>query len=273
MADSTTSGGRWATLGARVVTAAVGVPLLVVVVIVGQWPLFVLTWILALVGSAEFSSLLRLRQLDLPVWAIGPLTTGFLGGAVFHWPMWPLVAGLFFLAALFGLGGTDNQRGFITGMGALFGALYLGGLFGYLIRLRALPHGAPATLFVFAVVWCTDAAAYFVGRAYGRHVLLPRVSPGKTWEGSLAGLGAGLAVAAGIFVATGHPLVLGALVGAAVSVAGQIGDLVESNFKRFAGAKDSGAVLPGHGGVLDRFDSALFALPAAYYLLKGLGLG
>jgi phosphatidate cytidylyltransferase len=272
MADST-NGGRWAALGRRVVTAAVGAPLLLVVVWLGRWPLWVLTWLLALVGSMEFSGLLRLRELDLPVWAIGTLTTGFLAGTIFHWPMWPLVAALFFLAALFGLGGSDNQRGFLTGVSALFGALYIGGLFGFLLRLRESSHGLLATVFVFVVVWVTDAAAYFAGRSFGRHPLLPRVSPGKTWEGSLTGLLAGVAVAALLFAATHRGLGEGALVGAAVSVAGQIGDLVESNFKRFVGAKDSGTVLPGHGGVLDRFDSALFALPAAYYLLKGIGLG
>jgi phosphatidate cytidylyltransferase len=243
------------------------------VVIIGRWPLWLLTWALALVGSAEFSHLLRHRELDLPVWAIGTLTTGFLVGTVFHWPMWPLVAGLFFLAALFGLGGTDNQRGFLTGVSALFGALYLGGLFGFLIRLRQAPHGVEATIFVLVVVWVTDAAAYFAGRTLGRHPLLPRVSPGKTWEGSVAGLLGGVAVAALLFGVEHQAPGTGALVGGAVSVAGQIGDLVESNFKRFVGAKDSGSVLPGHGGVLDRFDSALFALPAAYYLLKGIGLG
>jgi phosphatidate cytidylyltransferase len=270
---ASTSPGRWAALGRRVATAAVGAPLLLAVVWLGQWPLWVLTWLLALVGSAEFSALLRYRELDLPVWAIGTLTTGFLAGVVFHWPMWPLVVGLFFLAAMFGLGGTDNQRGFLTGVSALFGALYLGGLFGFLVVLRQQANGIAATFFVLLVVWATDAGAYFAGRAWGRRALLPRVSPGKTWEGSLAGLVCGVGIGALLFAADGHLASSGALAGGVVSVAGQIGDLVESNFKRFVGAKDSGTVLPGHGGVLDRFDSALFALPAAYYLLKGMGLG
>ncbi len=254
-------------------TAAVGAPLLVVLLWVGDWPLWLLTWALALVGSAEFSGLLRHRKLDLPVWGIGALTTGFLAGAVFHWPLWPLVVALFFLAALLGLGGADNLRGFLTGVCALFGALYLGGLLAFLIRLRQEPSGFAATLYVFVVVWTTDAAAYFVGHARGRHPLLPRVSPGKTWEGSLAGLVVGAGISTALFAVAGHSPWLGLLAGMGISVAGQIGDLVESNLKRFVGAKDSGAILPGHGGVLDRFDSALFALPAAYYLLRGMGLG
>ena len=260
-------------MGRRIGTAAVGAPLLVLFLWIGEWPLWLLTWALALVGSAEFSALLRRRKLDLPVWGIGALTTGFLAGAAFHWPMWPLVIGLFFLAALLGLGGSDNLRGFLTGVSALFGALYLGGLFSFLIRLRQERIGLAATLYVFVVVWLTDATAYFVGRSLGRHALLPRVSPGKTWEGSLAGLVVGSLVGGILFWLDHHSPGSGVIAGAAVSVAGQIGDLVESNFKRFVGAKDSGSVLPGHGGVLDRFDSALFALPAAYYVLRGMGLG
>jgi len=264
--------GRWATLRPRVLTAAVGTPLLLAVLWAGRWPLWALTWALALVGSAEFSAMLKKRELDLPFWAIGSLTAGVLLDSLLRWPLWPVLLGLFFLAALYGLGGTDNQRGFMTGESALFGALYIGGLMSYLIRLRELPHGFLVVVFVLAVVWLNDAGAYFIGRRFGRHRLLPRVSPGKTWEGSLGGLAVGLAAAVLLALVVGRSAGLGIVAGLVVSLAGQIGDLVESNFKRFVGAKDSGGVLPGHGGVLDRFDSALFALPAAYYFLKGIGL-
>jgi phosphatidate cytidylyltransferase len=264
--------GRWATLRPRVLTAAVGTPFLIGVLWIGQWPLWILTWALALVGSAEFSAMLKKRDLDLPFWGIGSLTAGVLLDSLLHWPLWPVMLGLFFLAALYGLGGSDNQRGFMTGESALFGAIYIGGLMSYLIRLRQLPHGFFIVLFVMAVVWLNDAGAYFIGRRFGRHRLLPRVSPGKTWEGSLGGLVVGLLVAVLFAVIVGRNPWTGLLAGLVVSVAGQVGDLVESNFKRFVGAKDSGGVLPGHGGVLDRFDSALFALPAAYYFLKGIGL-
>lgn len=271
MAASNNSG-RWAALGKRFATAAVGGPLLLVIVWIGQWPLWALTWILALIGSAEFSGLLRHRNLDLPIWGIGAFTTGVLAGNAFHWRLWPVVVALFFLSALLGLGGSDNQRGFLTGVAALFGGLYLGGLFSFLIRLRDLPNGFNVSLYVFFIIWATDAAAYFAGQSWGRHPLLPRVSPGKTWEGALSGVLVG-AIAGLVFSGLiQSPLSTGALVGGLLSIAGQVGDLVESNLKRFVGAKDSGVLLPGHGGVLDRFDSALFAMPAAYYLLRGIGL-
>jgi phosphatidate cytidylyltransferase len=264
--------GRWSQLTPRLVTAGLGAPFLVALLWIGGWPLWALTWALALVGSAEFSGLLKLREMDLPVWAIGSLTTGVLLDSALRWPLWPVLLALFFLASLYGLGGSDNQRGFMTGVSALFGAIYLGGLFSYLLQVRRLPHGFWLTFFVFAVVWLNDAGAYFIGRRFGRHRLLPRVSPGKTWEGSLGGLAVGLVTAVGLGRVLGFAWEPALLAGAVVSVAGQLGDLVESNFKRFVGAKDSGGLLPGHGGVLDRFDSALFALPAAYYFLKGIGL-
>ncbi|MCL5967672.1 MAG: phosphatidate cytidylyltransferase [Firmicutes bacterium] len=264
--------GRWTSLRPRILTAAIGTPLFIGIVWVGAWPLWALTWAMALVGSAEFSTMLKKRDLDLPFWGIGSLTAGVLLDSLLHWPLWPVLLALFFLAAIYGLGGSDNQRGFMTGESALYGAVYIGGLMSYLIRLRDLPHGFFIVFFVLAVVWLNDAGAYFIGRRFGRHRLLPRVSPGKTWEGSLGGLVCGLLVAVIYAFIVGQSLSTGLLAGLVVSVAGQMGDLVESNFKRFVGAKDSGGVLPGHGGVLDRLDSALFALPAAYYFLKGIGL-
>jgi len=272
MAATGERNGRWGALRRRFVTAGVGGPVLLAIVWLGGWPLWALTWVLALVMSFEFSGLLFRRKLELPVWAIGTLATGILAAVALGWSMMPVIVGLFFLAALFGLGGDDNQRGFMTGQSALFGALYIGGLVSFLPQIRGLPHGLPLTVFVLLTVWATDAAAYFVGNSYGRHRMVPRVSPGKTWEGSLAGLGGGMV--AGLLLSTWLVGALGPglVVAIGIAVASQLGDLVESNLKRFVDAKDAGAILPGHGGVLDRLDSALFALPAAYYLLRGMGL-
>ncbi len=130
-----------------------------------------------------------------------------------------------------------------------------------------------AVLYLFAIVWGCDSFAYYTGRALGRHKLAPRVSPNKTWEGSSGGLvGATLIGAAGgawwLLPEIG-PL-WGAAAGALASSAGQIGDLVESLWKRGAGVKDSGAFLPGHGGFYDRIDSLLFAGPVLAGLLAAL---
>jgi phosphatidate cytidylyltransferase len=156
------------------------------------------------------------------------------------------------------------------------GVLYIAGLLGHLILLRVLPGGPNLVLFVLAVTWLTDSAAYFGGRAWGKHALAPRVSPNKTIEGALSGFG-------GALVATwlGGWLWLPELtVSDIVSLAlllgglGQIGDLVESKIKRVAGVKDSGRWIPGHGGLLDKIDSLVFTAPTFYYYLvwfKGYG--
>ncbi|MCY0865014.1 MAG: phosphatidate cytidylyltransferase, partial [Sulfobacillus sp.] len=124
----------------------------------------------------------------------------------------------------------------------------------------------------FVVIWITDAMAFFMGRKFGRRKLLPHVSPGKTWVGTLSGFFS--AMVAGMLLSGWLSLGewQGALFGAVISVSGQIGDLLESQFKRYAGVKDSGGLLPGHGGFLDRFDSVLLALPLAYYFLRSLGI-
>jgi phosphatidate cytidylyltransferase len=121
-------------------------------------------------------------------------------------------------------------------------------------------------------VWGMDTAAYAVGRAIGRRKLCPGVSPGKTVEGALAALVAPAVLISAAGYRLGLPLHHGIILGGGIGVVGQAGDLFESMLKRRAGAKDSGTLLPGHGGILDRFDSLLFAAPLAYFYLS-LSLG
>lgn len=171
-------------------------------------------------------------------------------------------------------------------------------LFG-LPMLRSYENGAIFILFMMLTVWAGDTAAFYVGRAFGRHKLAPRVSPGKSWEGSVASVVAAVAVAwllfryltpiwrglhsAGLVSLSGYSYYMrslgnvrpdfpsatwwmAAVFGLCVNVAAQFGDLVESALKRGAGLKDSGALLPGHGGVLDRIDALLFAIPTGWLL-------
>jgi phosphatidate cytidylyltransferase len=136
----------------------------------------------------------------------------------------------------------------------------------YTIRLHALSREGPRLLlFVLVLIWTSDSAAYFAGRALGKHPFAPHLSPKKTWEGSIAGFASSILVAFAFMRWLSVPIVI--LLGAAAvgNIAGQIGDLLESAYKRSAGVKDSGSLLPGHGGMLDRIDALILAIPVVWY--------
>jgi phosphatidate cytidylyltransferase len=138
----------------------------------------------------------------------------------------------------------------------------------FAVRLHGLRDGGPRLLlFALVITWAADSTAYFVGRAMGKHPLAPHISPNKTWEGSIGSMVGSLVVAWGfsywIRIPIGHLLAM-AMIG---NVAGQMGDLLESAYKRSAGVKDSGGLLPGHGGVLDRIDALILCIPVIWYYL------
>jgi phosphatidate cytidylyltransferase len=160
---------------------------------------------------------------------------------------------------------------FSTAAATLFGLVYVCGPFALAGMLHSVgPHWL---FFVLLLAWVGDSAAYYVGRAIGRHKLAPSISPGKTWEGTIAS--AVFAVAVGVaYLHYFEPTRIGVLVAIGMSLtvnaAGQAGDLAESALKRSARMKDSGTLLPGHGGMLDRMDNFLFAAPTAYLWLLWL---
>lgn len=150
-----------------------------------------------------------------------------------------------------------------------FGIIYIAIPLSYLVLLRNLVSGQWWILFVLVIIWANDTAAYFTGKTMGRHSLCPSISPKKTVEGAIGGLLGGL-LAAFFFnrylmmgLGAGGVLALSIVLG----IVGIIGDLSESLLKRSAGVKDSGSLIPGHGGILDRIDSLLFSIPVLYYLL------
>ena len=156
----------------------------------------------------------------------------------------------------------------------LGGILYLGWIGSYLISLRRLPDGEWWLLLALPSVWLADSFAYLIGRAYGRHRLSPRLSPKKSWEGYLAGVVGGAAAGA-VFALlwriaagpdSGISAINGLILGTTVSVLAPLGDLGESMIKREVGVKDSGTLLPGHGGALDRIDSWLWAGVLGFYV-------
>ena len=146
----------------------------------------------------------------------------------------------------------------------MVGAAYIGPAVAALVWLRGLPDGLAWVVFLAAIVWSGDIGAYFFGRTLGGPRLAPRISPGKTWSGALGGTAC--AVAAGIVAGPHHRWVQAACLAVVLSVVAQLGDLLESAAKRYFGVKDSGRLIPGHGGLLDRLDGVLTAAPVAALL-------
>jgi phosphatidate cytidylyltransferase len=153
---------------------------------------------------------------------------------------------------------------------ALGGAIYIGGSWLCAFNLRAVnPHWL---LFAFLLCWAGDTAAFYIGKNFGRHKLAPVISPAKTWEGAVASVVGGVLVGGlyAYYLIPSATLAIVLTIGALGNIAGQIGDLVESAYKRWGGVKDSGSSLPGHGGWLDRIDSSLLSIPVVYALVEYL---
>ncbi len=260
----------WAdrSLPSRIATAVVGGPLLVAAVWYGGSVLASVVVLLSALGAVEYHRLTAQPGAALSPALVGGALAFPALAALGRWEAAPavLAAGVAAAAvetlASAGRGGGTRHAGAVV-----LGMVYVGALLAHLLLLR-LEAGAVAALFVLGAIWVNDAAAYGVGTAWGRHRLLPAISPGKSVEGLVAGLVAAAAAAAlaagplGLEPARAVILVLG------VAAAAVVGDLWESALKRGAGVKDSGGILPGHGGVLDRFDAVLFGVPAGYYLWR-----
>jgi len=163
----------------------------------------------------------------------------------------------------------QREGAFAGWVWTIAGIIYIGWLLSHLVALRGLDAGRNWVFFALLVTFASDTTAFFVGRAWGKHHLAPKISPGKTWEGAVAGVFGAIIVSLLFTLPTplNLPLNYGQaiLLGLAVSVFGQLGDLVESLFKRNMGVKDSSKLIPGHGGFLDRLDSIVFAGIVVYY--------
>jgi phosphatidate cytidylyltransferase len=261
----------------RVLVALVALPAVLLLVWLGGWWLFGLAAAAALVGLHEYTTMVRpLRPVVLGcyVGAILMLVGVTLGGI--PWLLGGFLGSVLIAFVLHGVADTRQPPTVAIGATVLGTAWVAFGL-AHLILLREV--GEYGVLLVFTVllaVFAADTLAFFVGRLVGRHKLAPVMSPGKTWEGFVAGTAAALAVAffalyedRDEFLAIWEALVLGAV----IALAAVIGDLFESALKRDMKVKDTGRILGGHGGVLDRIDSLLFAAPAAYYLVLAFGHG
>ncbi len=167
-----------------------------------------------------------------------------------------------------------NKGSAIQNLGStLLGILYIGAFSSAIIRIREFYSDAPyyqnggwIIISIFITLWLTDSAAYFLGSAFGKHKLFPRVSPNKSWEGAIAGFLFSMVtmVVLKAFVLSFLSWIDAVVFGLIIGLFGQIGDLIESLIKRDAGVKDSSNIIPGHGGIFDRFDSLIFSAPIVY---------
>jgi len=163
----------------------------------------------------------------------------------------------------------QKEGAFATCAWTIAGIFYVGWLLSYLVALRSLDAGRNWVFFALFTTWASDTTAFFIGRRFGRHKLAPDISPGKTWEGAIGGIAGAVIMSILFFTPTPFHLPLvywqAIVLSLLVSIFGQIGDLVESLLKRNMGVKDSGRLMPGHGGILDRLDSIIFAGVVVYY--------
>ena len=256
----------------RVLVTVVGVPVVLYLVYLGGWWLFGLAAVVALVALHELYVMARsLRPLVLAGYAgaLATLLGAHLGGA--EWMVGGFMLTLVLAFLLYGIAET-RQTATVTMGTTVMGAAWIALGLGCLLLLREVPeHGRLAVFTVLLAVFADDTAAYLVGRLVGRHKLAPSLSPGKTWEGFVAGTAAAIAVAFFALYEQGFLTIPESIVlGAAIALAGAAGDLFESALKRDLQVKDSGQLLGGHGGMLDRIDSLLFAAVAALYVVLAL---
>ncbi len=269
----------------RIVTALILIPLVLVLVFLGpgwQWLFTLAVAAVAALAAWEFMGLAEKSGANPPRLAVGVAILALFAGNS-AWPdQTAAILGMLSLGLLIYCTFTRPVEQMMADVStSVFCLLYVGFTLISLPALRAQTNGPSLVAFLLCAVWAGDTVALYVGRAWGRHKMAPRLSPNKTWEGTLGSL-AGSLLATGVLLGLAHLLSaqwdsavlsypedvwywLGLAV--VVNAAAQVGDLAESALKRSAGVKDSGSLLPGHGGVLDRIDALLVAAPALWYAL------
>jgi phosphatidate cytidylyltransferase len=265
---------------ARILTAAVLIPLVILLLFRGPfWLVSLATGVVALLACWEYLALADASGATTPRWIVllavaGLFAVNFLRPEMLLAVTSALALMLFVVVAF----RSPLERVLLDTSASVFGLLYIGLSLITLPLILAEEHGPSLLLLLFCVVWSGDIAALYVGRSLGRYKLAPKLSPNKTWEGSLGSVAGSVIVTVVLIVVaqqmarhslTGlyyggswaHWLLLAVL----LNIAAQVGDLVESALKRGAQVKDSGTLLPGHGGVLDRIDALLLAAPVLWY--------
>jgi phosphatidate cytidylyltransferase len=269
----------------RIVTALILIPLVLALVFLGprwQWLFMLAVAVVAALGAWEFMGLAEKVGATPPRLAVlTAILALFIGN--FVWPdQTATILGMLSLGLLIYCTFTRPAGQMMADVSAsVFCLLYLGFTLISLPALREQTNGPSLVAFLFCAVWAGDIAALYIGRSMGRHKMAPTLSPNKTWEGMVGSLAGSLLVTGGLLglahllaeqwdsAVLSYPEDVWYWLGLAVvvNIAAQVGDLAESALKRSAGVKDSGVLLPGHGGVLDRIDALLVAAPALWYAL------
>lgn len=262
----------------RIVVALFGIPLLVFISVVGKIPFLIFALVIGLVSFFEFSKMVSKRRF-LP-----DQFTGFISIALiiinsfYKFVDFELLVLIIIPVVLLSELFRQKESSIANISTTLLGIFYIGLFSSALVLIREYysdsnflyDQGGYLIIAVFFTIWVCDSAAYFIGSATGKHKVLPRVSPNKSWEGAAAGFIFSIitmVVAQSVmlsFLTITDAIVIGLIVGSL----GQAGDFVESQIKRDANVKDSSSLIPGHGGILDRFDSLLFSAPVIYLYLK-----
>ncbi len=264
-------------LSTRVIVGVIGIPLLIVLSLIGKIPFLILVLAIGLVSYFEFTQMMRNKHTYtnklIGFLSVAVLIVNEYKSIVDYHILLLLIIVLLSLFELF-----RNKDSAVANIGStLLGIFYIGILSAAIIDLREFykdsaftyPQGGYLIISILASIWICDSAAYFIGSAFGKHKLFPRVSPNKSWEGAVAGFVFAVAgmIAAHEFILDFMELKDVVVIGLIVGLFGQIGDLIESLFKRDSHVKDSSSIIPGHGGILDRFDSLLFTAPIVYLYL------
>ena len=254
----------------RLYTAAVLIPLVYAIVVL--LPAWALTLLLIGVGSIALQELYRMSfqsRTNHPLLAVGLVAFALVLAhthVALTLPTVLMASALGLVIAMCFVPGAQEQRWSDT-LTAFLGLLYVGVTLSTVVSVRALPSGEWLALFLAVVTWASDSGAYYAGTLWGKHLLIPSISPKKTVEGVFGGLllATAAALLAQVWFASILSLRDALVLGLLITIAGLFGDLFESVIKRRQGVKDSGGILPGHGGMLDRLDSLLFTAPTFYY--------
>lgn len=265
----------------RVLVSIIAIPVIAAASYLGGIYFLILILAIALVSFFEFSSIMKNKGMQ-PNVLIGYLGVAFMViNPLYHFFDFYSFT-LIFILILTAVELFRNKGSAIYNIGGtLLGTFYLGLLAGAVVSIREFYpqigdlylRGGYLIILIFTAIWICDSAAYYGGSSLGKHKLFPRVSPKKSWEGAIFGFLFAIitVILAKIFLLDFISFQTAAAIGFIVGTVGQVGDLVESLFKRDAGIKDSSGIIPGHGGIFDRFDSLLYSAPVILLYLKYIG--